>query len=111
MLGNGFSSITAIVAAFWPVLQIGCVTTKSDFISIAWLLTKLGGLTQREVAGLLGLTTGAAVCLHLKRLKEDPWPGLTENLQTLENQIQAAYLIFKGPQHLPLNRHQVSAVL
>lgn len=62
----------------------------------AWLLTKLGGLTQREVASLLGLSTGAAVCLQLKGLKENPWPGLAEDLRTLESKIQAAYLIFKG---------------
>ncbi len=35
----------------------------------AALLTRKGGLTQREVAQQLGLSTGAAVCLQLKRLK------------------------------------------
>jgi hypothetical protein len=55
----------------------------------AWLLTKHGGLTQREVASFLGLSTGAAVCLQLKRLKENPWPGLTADLAKLERQIQA----------------------
>jgi hypothetical protein len=34
------------------------------------LLTKLGGLSQREVANLLGVTTGAAISAQLKRLKE-----------------------------------------
>jgi len=58
----------------------------------AWLLTKLGGLTQREVATLLGLETGAAVCLQLKRLKENPPPSLTEDLDKLEKQIQVATL-------------------
>jgi hypothetical protein len=49
---------------------------KSDRLKpiTAWLLTKLGGLTQREVASLLGVTTGAAICVQLKRLKETPWP-------------------------------------
>ena len=58
----------------------------------AWFLTKLGGLTQREVATLLGLETGAAVCLQLKRLKENPPPSLTEDLDKLEKQIQVATL-------------------
>ena len=56
----------------------------------AWLLTKFGGLTQREIATLLGLKTGAAVCLQLKRLKEETWPGLQEDLIVLESQIQTA---------------------
>ncbi len=34
----------------------------------AALLMRAGGLTQRETARHLGLTTGAAVCLQLKRL-------------------------------------------
>ena len=33
------------------------------------MLGKYGGKTQREVAALLGLTTGAAVSLQQKRLK------------------------------------------
>ncbi len=36
----------------------------------AALLTQAGGLTQREAARHLGLTTGAAVSLQLKRLRE-----------------------------------------
>ena len=36
----------------------------------AALLTQVGGLTQRAVAGYLGLTTGAAVCLQLKRMRQ-----------------------------------------
>ena len=36
----------------------------------AALLTQVGGLTQREVAAHLGLTTGAAVSLQLKRLRQ-----------------------------------------
>jgi putative transposase len=35
----------------------------------AVLLTTVGGLTQRDAAELLGLRTGAAVCLQLKRAK------------------------------------------
>ena len=37
----------------------------------AALMTQVGGLTQREVAGHLGLSTGAAVCMQLKRLHQD----------------------------------------
>ena len=36
----------------------------------AAMLTQVGGLTQREVAAYLGITTGAAVCLQLKRLRQ-----------------------------------------
>jgi hypothetical protein len=59
----------------------------------AWLLTKLGGLSQREVANLLGVTTGAAVSAQLKRLKEAPQPG---QLAQLESDIRAVNLNFEG---------------
>lgn len=44
---------------------------QADWIKpvAAALLTQVGGLTQREAAGHLGLTTGAAVSLQLKRLR------------------------------------------
>ena len=48
----------------------------NDYIKpvAAALLTQVGGLTQREVAAHLGLTTGAAVSLQLKRLRQHPAP-------------------------------------
>ena len=44
----------------------------NDFVKpvAAALLTQVGGLTQREVATHLGLTTGAAVSMQLKRLRQ-----------------------------------------
>ena len=36
---------------------------------LAALLTRASGLTQREAASAMGLTTGAAVCIHLRRLR------------------------------------------
>ena len=63
----------------------------------AFLLTKLGGLTQREVATLLGLRTGAAVCLQLKHLKEASSAGKKEDVGKLEKQIQAAMADPNGP--------------
>lgn len=49
----------------------------NDFVKpvAAALLTQVGGLTQREVAAHLGLTTGAAVCLQLKRLRQHAASG------------------------------------
>lgn len=47
----------------------------------AVLLTQLSGLTQRETAGHLGLTTGAAVCLQQKRLRRH---GTVEQHKTVE---------------------------
>jgi REP element-mobilizing transposase RayT len=40
----------------------------------AALLTQIGGLSQREAAIYLGIKTGAAVCLQLKRLRDNPPP-------------------------------------
>jgi hypothetical protein len=70
---------------------------KSDQLKpvATWLLTKLGGLSQREVANLLGVTTGAAISAQLKRLKEAPRPDQSENLAQLESD-KAANLIFEG---------------
>ena len=45
---------------------------------------------------LLRVTTGAAISAQLKRLKEAPRPGQSENLAQLESDIQAANLIFEG---------------
>lgn len=39
---------------------------------LAAALQKYSGLTQREVAGILGLTTGAAVCSAIKRASAEP---------------------------------------
>ena len=38
---------------------------------LAMLLTRHGGMNQRQVAGLLGLSTGAAVCQQLRKFRED----------------------------------------
>ena len=59
----------------------------------ARVLAKVGGLSQRQVARQLGLTTGAAVSLQLKRLRENPSPDRDEALRQLlaafpENQNQ-----------------------
>jgi len=51
----------------------------------AALLTQAAGLTQREAAGYLGLTTGAAVCQLLKRLRQSPKP---ESLAILKGLTQ-----------------------
>lgn len=61
---------------------------------LAHALTKHAGLTQREVAVELGLTTGAAISLQLRRLHE----ALAED-KTLHRQLQGidSYLLsFKG---------------
>lgn len=50
----------------------------------AALLTKLGGLSQREVAAQLGLTSGAAVCLQLKKLRECSPKDVQDTLKSLE---------------------------
>jgi len=73
----------------------------------AKMLGKYGGKTQREVAKLLGLTTGAAVSLQQKRLEsmlaEDL--GLRGRVTQIENYLAARlaevgsnrdYLCFKG---------------
>jgi REP element-mobilizing transposase RayT len=46
---------------------------KKDRIKpvLAMLLTRHGGLNQRQVAGMLGLSTGAAVCHQLRKFRED----------------------------------------
>ena len=51
----------------------------------AALLTQAAGLTQREAADYLGLTTGAAVCQLLKRLRQSPKP---ESLAILKGLTQ-----------------------
>jgi predicted transcriptional regulator len=43
---------------------------------VAYLMTKHAGVTQREVADILGVRTGAAVSLLLARLRQ----GLETNL-------------------------------
>jgi hypothetical protein len=37
---------------------------------VATMLCKYGGLSQREVAGVIGVTTGSAVSIQLKRLEQ-----------------------------------------
>ncbi|MFH1970588.1 MAG: hypothetical protein ABIJ53_09760 [Verrucomicrobiota bacterium] len=65
----------------------------NDFVKpvAAALLTQVGGLTQREVAVHLKLTTGAAVSLQLKRLRQH---ALSEH-HKIFNRL-ALVLIFKG---------------
>ena len=61
---------------------------------VAYLMTKHAGVTQREVADIIGVRTGAAVSLLLARLRQ----GLETNL-TLRKQlhtIEAEILSFKG---------------
>ena len=53
----------------------------------AALLTQAAGLTQREAAGYLGLTTGAAVCQLLKRLRQDPKSESLAILQRLMHEF------------------------
>jgi hypothetical protein len=51
----------------------------------AALLTQAGGLSQREAAAYLGITTGAAVCLQLKRLRDHAPP---EHQQIIKRLMQ-----------------------
>jgi hypothetical protein len=57
----------------------------------AMLLTQAGGLTQRDAAKYLGVKTGAAVCVQLKRLRQSKANEHRSVLNRLRN-----YLIFKG---------------
>ena len=60
----------------------------------AKLLTQYGGLTQREVATTLGLSTGAAVCMQIRKLTED----LKKNrkLRKKVDQIRQSIVTMKG---------------
>ena len=53
----------------------------------AALLTRLGGLSQRAAAEHLGLTTGAAVCLQLRRLKFPALAAAQKDLRALEQML------------------------
>lgn len=53
----------------------------------AALLTRLGGLTQRQAAGLLGVTTGASVCQMLAALRARPTPAQTQALSMLTGRL------------------------
>ena len=56
----------------------------------AKMLCKYGGLTQREVADLFGIKSGAAVSIQLKRLKETAAnrPDVARLLGRLDRQLQ-----------------------
>lgn len=48
------------------------------------LLIRHAGLTQREVAGWVGVGTGAAVCLQLRKLRADGGPGAEHTINRIE---------------------------
>jgi len=62
---------------------------KNDWIKpvMAELLTRLAGMTQREVACQMGLSSGAAVSLQLKRLKESGPAEIRQTLADLERKF------------------------
>ncbi len=55
---------------------------------VAVLLTTVSGLSQRETAERLGLSTGAAVCLQLKRAR-----AMGHDLETIISRIQREFNI------------------
>ena len=64
----------------------------------ARMLCKYAGLRQREVATRLGLTTGAAVCLQLKRLQIalDHDTDLKKQVVALELLLQKRSLVLRN---------------
>ena len=56
----------------------------------AYLLQKHGGLTQREIAGMIGVTTGAAVSAQLRQFRvrrEREW-GIRRALARIEKRLE-----------------------
>jgi predicted transcriptional regulator len=51
---------------------------------VAYVMTQRAGMTQREVADVLGVGTGAAVSLMLSRLRQE-----LENNNLLREQLQS----------------------
>jgi antitoxin component of MazEF toxin-antitoxin module len=64
------------------------------------MLTRYGRLTQRQVAGVLGLRSGAAVSIQLRRIQEAiaKDPATRRQVETLERKLDkiVADLSFKG---------------
>lgn len=75
---------------------------RSDWVRpvISRMLTRYGRLTQRQVAGVLGLRSGAAVSIQLRRIQEAiaKDPATRRQVETLERKLDkiVADLSFKG---------------
>ncbi len=65
--------VSAVASEFGVDTETICRRTRGAFARrvAAKMLTQQGGLTQREVAQVLGLSTGAAVCMQIRKLTED----------------------------------------
>jgi hypothetical protein len=63
---------------------------------LAKALVEQAGMTQREAAGVMGLKTGAAVCIQLRRLQEALPEEPTLRRQVREIESEVVNLIFKG---------------
>jgi predicted transcriptional regulator len=62
---------------------------------LAKALVEQAGMTQREAAGVMGLKTGAAVSIQLRRLQEALPKEATLRRQVREIESQLANLLFK----------------
>jgi REP-associated tyrosine transposase len=63
---------------------------------LAKALVEQAGMTQREAAGVMGLKTGAAVSIQLRRLQEALPKDATLRRQVREIQAHLTNLLFKG---------------
>ena len=105
--GGGFYPVENILSVALEVLNADAASLKRRSMNsmirpvVAYALCRYGGLTQRQVAEVMGIRSGAAVSLQIKRLHEQMESNgrLKAMLKSLKNRLdnhKPRNLVLKG---------------